>query len=558
MLRYIKIKNFALIRSYEIEWGKGLNVLSGETGAGKSIILNAISFALGARSDKQNIRNGESELRVEIAFDDLKEKTLKVLDDLGVERCDYLIVVRTLNIDGKSEIRANGGLITQTMLKTITSTLVDIYGQFDLYSLLNVKEHLNILDSIAGDLVIEPKQEISELLAKRKDIDERLSECYSEPGERARVLELLNYQVDEIERANLKDGEEDDLKSQKEKMLSVEKIASNLNKLTLIADEYADIGLLGLLRECTHALETISDIDVEYQDLYERLNSASLEIEDIVDTSRSLADGLYYNQDELESIEARLDLYASLRKKYGADLHSINEYHKNALVKIDEIVNNEKIIERLQADRAVIDIQLKSACQKLTDIRKRVATQMEQGILKELADLNMKGASFKINFEEREPNNSGQDEVEFLFSANVGEPLKSLAKVISGGELSRFMLAYKNVVAVKDAISTLIFDEIDAGISGDVGSKVANKLANISKNNQVIVISHLPQIVAMGDNNYLIKKYVDDGQTITSIDKIDEAGVIEELIRLSGLKDSESSLIYAKDLRNRASQLKKE
>lgn len=552
MLNFIKIKNFALIRLHEIEFGEGLNVLSGETGAGKSIILNAIRFALGARSDKQNIRNGENELRVEVVFSKLNSNTIDILKELNIDcEDDYLIISRTLKQDGKSDIRINGCMATLSMLKSIASSLVDFYGQFDSYELLNVNKHLSVLDSLDEGEMTPVKENLKQLFTKKGDLDKLFNEHIADPVERAKAVEILEYQIDEIEKANLKDGEEDELNDKRTMMLSMERIARSLNTVVEIVDDYAGTGVGALLRECSISLDNISDVGEEYNELSDRMRSVVLEFDDIADSCRSLADSLYYDQDELNAIEERLDTYKTLSRKYG----DVKEFYANAINKLMNFKNDDEYIQKLQNERDVLNALIKGECEKLTNIRMRIAKKMSVDIEKRLAELNMKGAKFEVLFEKCEPTLSGTDDIEFAFSANEGEPVRSLSKVISGGELSRFMLAYKDVVASKEGVSTLVFDEIDAGISGDVGYKVAEKLSSISCKNQVLVVSHLPQIVSMGDQNYLISKHSMNESTTTTIDKIDEDGVIKELMRLSGLKE-DSSYGYAKALRQKSRELK--
>ena len=548
MLKYLKIKNFALIRSYNIEWGAGLNILSGETGAGKSIVLNALSFALGARSDKQNIRAGETELRVEIAFDDLKESTINALQDIGIDDVEALIIVRNLNIDGRSEIRINGSLVTQTMLRQVTGTLVDIYGQFDLYSLLNVKEHINIIDSLVGADIHPLKMELSKWIETKNNIDKALKEAYFDPEEKQKTLEYLEYQASEISTANLKPEEEINLQNEKQKMLSIEKIANALNNVIILADSGYSEGFLALMNNALKSLSAITHISDEYEEYYARLDSAILEIDDIVDSIKANMDSLSYNQNEFDAIQSRLETYSKLKQKYGGSIESVQNYYEQTINQIDIIKNNEEYIKKLLNEKQDVQSKINQVCQKLTYLRKQVASTLQQKIVLELADLRMKGAQFEVRITNGETTLNGADDVEFYFSANAGEPLRPLVKVISGGEMSRFMLAYKNVVAIKDEISTLVFDEIDAGISGDVGSKVGEKLSYIAKNNQVIVVSHLPQIVSMGDRNFVIKKYFEDSQTFTTVEHLNEDGVISELVRLSGLS-GESAQNYARELR---------
>lgn len=567
MISRLYIKNFALIDEHEIYFNQGLNVISGETGSGKSMILNALKFVLGGRSDKSFIRNGEKSLRVEICFDHIQINTLEQLNDLGIEyENEQIIIVRTLNTDGKSDIRINGCSATVSMLKQITLTLVDVYGQFDNHSLLSVKNHINIIDKFNQQEINKVKSELKNLINKLKEINDQLSLNFGSEEDKLREIDLLSYQINEIENADIHDIEENELTNVKSKILSIEKIANQFEQVIQIFNYGCNnSSISNAIKSCNQSLKNIEDLDIKYKEINDRLSSIKFELEDLSDEINNINNNLIYDQNELDKIEERLDLIKSIKRKYGDSDDKRLKYLNDIKTKLDFIINNDKLIAKLKEEKINQLKKIFESCKKLNNLRHVICDKLTNSINKELTELGFKGAKFDVSFinentifqdiENIENNLSlnGLDNLEFLFSANSGEPLKPLNKIISGGEMSRFMLAYKNVVAEKDNIDTLIFDEIDTGISGIIGQQVANKLANISSNHQILAISHLSQIVAMADHNYLVNKKVENNKTYSKINKLNEDELYLEICRVSGqIENSELSILHAKELRSNA------
>ena len=566
MLSKIIIKNFALIEKEEIEFDNGLNVLSGETGAGKSIIFGALNFVLGERADKTFVRQNQPSMRVEAVFTNVLEDCLLLLDELGVDREeDNVFLSRTMNSEGKTEARINGCMVTATNLKRVTAFLIDVYGQHEHQSLLKTSSHIAILDNFAQEKLEDLKVLLKEKLAELKEINAGLNTNYGDEAQKQYKLELLDFQINEIKNAALIEGEEEELSSQKKLMQNSEKIARELQNINnILASGYNGSDISNALKEGEYALKGLKNIDLCFEELGEKLATLRFELMEIeaeIEDKNSLC---IYDEDELNKIEERLDLIKSLKRKYGDSVEQINEFLLKTEKEYNDILNNDEIVANLTKQKFKLLDEIYVLTSKMTSIRKEVAHNLESNIVAELKDLGMKGANFVVDFAsettrenvEKNLTSNGVDEVEFLFSANIGQPLKQLSKVISGGEMSRFMLAYKKVVSEKDKIDCLLFDEIDNGISGNIGQEVAYKLAHIAKNCQVISISHLPQIVCMADKNFLIEKSVVNGETISNIKALEEEGVNKEIARLSGASESELSILHAKELREIANKYK--
>lgn len=566
MLSRIIIKNFALIEKEEIEFGKGLNVLSGETGAGKSIIFGALNFVLGERADKSFLRQNQTSMRVEAVFSDVSTGALDLLDELGIDKEeDSIFLSRTMNAEGKTEARINGSFVTLANLKRVTSLLIDVYGQHEHQSLLKVSSHIDILDNFCDDKLDKLKVDLKEKISVLKEINASLNTNYGDEAQKKYKLELLEYQIDEIKKAGLIEGEEDELSSQKRLMQNSEKIAKELQNIkNIFASGYAGNDISNALKEGEYALKSLKNIDPCFEELGEKLASLRFELIDIEGEIEDKSSFCIYDEDELSKIEERLDLIKSLKRKYGESVEEIQHFLLKAEEEYNNILHNDEIVEKLTKQKRVLLEEIFKITSEITKVRKNIARILESNIISELKDLGMKGANFVVDFEkettfeslENDLTSNGVDSVEFLFSANVGQPLKQLSKVISGGEMSRFMLAYKKVVSEKDNIHSLLFDEIDNGISGTIGQEVAYKLAHIARKCQVIAISHLPQIVSMADKNFLIEKGVVGGETVSNITPLEIDGTIKEIARLSGANESELALLHAKELREVANKYK--
>lgn len=555
MLNRLVIKNVALIDAAEIEFGTRLNVLSGETGAGKSVILDSINFALGAKADKSMIRHGENECSVvAVFFAEAGNPVFDVLQEMDIEADDEIIITRKYRQDGRGDIKVNGCSVNATMLRKITAHLVDVHGQSEHFYLLSESNQLRLLDKEAGESLITQKESLKALLEQNKEIAGKLKSIGGDEADRGRRLDILRYQLEEIDRANLREGEEEELLAKKVFFANAEKIIRAISD----AAQYlgGDGAAADLLRSARRSMSEISALSEEYALLENRLESTALEAEDLSETLTALADNLSYDEQEAEETENRLDHIRSLKKKYGDSVAKIFSYRDMIAEEYDLLSNCDEEFSKLTAALVKNRTAIFRCCKNISEERKKTADQFCKDVEAELKTLNIKNARFCADFasfSEEDADHAGidgLDHVSFQFSANAGEPLKSLNKVISGGEMSRLMLAIKTKTSSSNEISTYIFDEIDAGISGATAKTVAEKFAEISSKKQIIAVSHLAQIVAMADNNFLISKEEHgDGKTVTSIRPLSGAERFSELVRLlGGSSDSSAARTLAEEM----------
>nr|MBO4517782.1 DNA repair protein RecN [Clostridia bacterium] len=562
MLNRLVIKNVALIESAEIDFTTGFNVLSGETGAGKSVILESLNFVLGAKADKTLIRSGEEGCLVSAEFGNLTESVYAVLDEFGFEREDLLIITRKFNIAGKNTVNINGNSATVSMVKRLTMLLIDVHGQSEHFYLLNTANQLKLIDKLSGlvdgDLIIKAKTAYSEY----KKLTEELSLAGGDEAARLIKTDVLNYQIKEIEGAEIKENEFEELSALREKLLNREKIVSALAAVKSgIEDEG---GVSDILSNAARTLGAISAFGEEYSTLYDRLSAAYAEIDDILCTANDKLDDIGYSEYSLEETEERLNLIKNLFKKYGGDYNALTEFYQKAVLEKERLDNFAEYAAALQGKIAQAAKKLYSVYIELNKTRVNYSKIFAENVLRELAELGMNKAQFFIKFNQipafeecKFSGYNGFDDIAFMFSANAGEPVKPLSDVISGGEMSRFMLSIKAQAAKYNDISTFIFDEIDAGISGAIAWVVAEKLVKISTAVQVIAVSHLPQIASFADNNILIEKTETADKTITKVKTLDSAGKINEIIRLSGGDaDNISAVEHAKSLIKKADEYK--
>ena len=562
MLSKLAIKNVALIERADIQFGEGLNVLSGETGAGKSVILDSVNFVLGAKADRSMIRYGESECMVKAEFL-LPEssKAIATLREMDIDTDGEIIISRKLTEAGKSSIKINGNAVTAAMLRSVTDSLVDVHGQSEHFFLLKESNQLKTLDGVIGAELLPLKSELSELLKDKKDVEARIALLGGDEKERGRRLDILHFQIEEIEAADLKDGEEEELLVKRNKINNLEKIISAIREgIQALSGEG---GVLDGLRVTERALSGISRIDAEYERLYEKVESEASDADDIAQTLSDLADELYFDEREAEETEARLDLIHGLKRKYGADISEIQAYLEKITAEYELLSDCEGQYAILTAEKSKLEKRIYTLCKKMTELRKTRGAAFCKRVTDELKTLNIASAQFEIAFKEYEEgdvgraNANGLDEICFMFSANAGEPMKSLGKIISGGEMSRFMLAVKTQLSDVNEISTYIFDEIDAGISGKTAKVVGEKLARIAKNTQIIAVSHLAQIAVMSDDEFLIEKQENEGKTLTKVYALDEREKTKEIVRLLGGTDrDEFALKHAEELLKQAKEYK--
>ncbi|MBE7074428.1 MAG: DNA repair protein RecN [Clostridiales bacterium] len=557
MLRTLKIKNFALIAEQTIDFSEGFNVLVGETGAGKSLILDALSFVLGDKANKLNLRNGESKLMVQAIFDDSMPEIDTLLEDSGIEVDESLIITRTQNVDGKTESRINGTIVPASIVKTLASYMVDTCGQNENIQLLKIKNHLSILDSYAAVNVLESKNKINELLQQYKNIKQQMADFGGNRQNRERELELLSYQINDIETANLYLGEDDELKNKISVLVNYEKIFDSLKNAQSEFDTIENgVNIV------ESALSVAARFNSEVKELNDRLNSVKIDLYDIAESVNSVLSNSDFDQSELDVLMAREDEIKSLKKKYGATIEEILLYLTKIKNDYDNLLFGEEKLIKLSEEYEKIGFCLYQESQNLSNIRREVAKKVEIEVIKELKLLGFKNAIFKVDFKplpEKELalfTKDGLDEIEFLLSANAGEGLKSLSKTISGGEMSRFMLAIKNVFARCFKTSTLVFDEVDTGISGEIGQKVAERLAVLSKSCQLICITHLCQVAAMADNYIYVSKEVVSDKTFTKISYLQDNEIIKYLAISSGAQPTEVAMQFAEELKTKANAFK--
>ncbi|MCM1305765.1 MAG: DNA repair protein RecN [Bacteroides sp.] len=559
MLRQLCIENVALIDKLELTLENGLNILSGETGAGKSIIIDSLNFVLGERADKTLIRYGTDYAVVQAVFEEyLNPQISTYLDDVGIEAEDILILRRKMTAEGKNECRINGRVTTLSILKGLTELLVDIHGQHEHQSLLRSSTHIALLDTIGESKIKNAQLDTLKAYNIYSDFKRELSR-YGDSAERERRLDILNYQLEEIERVNVEEGEEETLLAQRKRIRNTEKILSALQSAKSALDGYDNGGVGAELKSAASVLNTIASYDEDIPALTDRLDSAKLEIEDISATLSDMLDKLDFDSRSADKIESRLEEVRAVLRKYGGNYESLQNFYVKAKEEADVLSNAGDRVIILEREIKKSGERLLECAQKLTALRIKVAVEFEKSIIKELKDLGMGGSTFKVDVktatEIDDITSNGADTVEFLISPNVGEPLKPLAKIISGGEMSRFMLALKNIVAGIDGIGTMVFDEIDTGISGNISAVVSEKLCNISRGRQVIAVTHMPSLAAMADSHYLISKSTENGKTLTHVTLLDDD--TDEVARLIGGNDySRFAIPHAEEMKAWAQRYK--
>ncbi len=551
MLSSISIKNIALIDDITINLNNGLNVITGETGAGKSLVIGSISLLLGDKADKTLISHDKDYAYVEAVFTTTNNKLLALMQELGLDKDNTIVVCRKLYKEGKNECRVNGKAFTLSMLKKLVAPLMDLHGQFEHQSILDNKNQLAVLDGLGGEKIEKIKIKFLSLFLEYQGINRELSSFTEDDAQRNRLIDLYDYQIEEITNANFVEGEEEKLKEYRQQVLHIEKIASSLENSSQLA-EYGLSGGGGLVETLTRLqglLNQVKQYSSNIEELCNRIDSAKLDVADIVDSINYQKDNLEFNAEEAKINEERLDLLSSLKKKYGKDIAEINQYLEKITLECNRLKNSEDYIAKLKIKKQELANSLTQIGEELTLLRKNVAKTLEQKIKSELNDLAMKNTTFIVAFSPVELSNcdgSGLDSVEYMFSANAGQPPKPLNKIISGGEMSRFMLAVKNITANIEDIDTMIFDEIDTGVSGFVAEELAKKLLTIGVDRQVICVSHLSQVASYATSHYYINKAVKNGKTQTFVKELTSEEHINEVARLIGGTISNHSIEHAK------------
>lgn len=558
MLLNLHVKNLALIEEVDVDFEKGLIVLTGETGAGKSLILGSVNIALGNKASKDMIRKGTDYSLVELTFS-VSENCAKQLKkyDIYMEEDNIITVTRKIS-EGRSISKINGETVNIKTLKNVMSLLIDIHGQHDHQSLLYTKNHLDILDKFAKDSILELKEQIKEEYSRYTKLIKKLEEFNIDEGQKAREIEFAEYEVNEIESANLKPEEDVQVEEEFKKLSNSKEIVSALSEI-YNALSYETAGGLGdIINKAVMDINSIRGMD-------EKISQFQTELYDIDNLCRELTSQIYdynsgmdFNPEYVREVEERLDVINHLKLKYGNSIEEILRYKEEKEEYLEKLNNMTDEMESVKNQISELEGTLNNLCTKLSEQRKKAAKELEVLVKQALVDLNFIAVEFEIQITRKESiGENGFDNVEFMISTNPGESVKPLVKVASGGELSRIMLAIKSILATEDDIDTLIFDEIDTGISGQTAMKVAEKMAKISRNHQVICISHLSQIAAMADSHYLIKKTADENYTTTSIKKLTRQQSIEELVRINGGSGiTEAGLIHATEMKDMADRTK--
>lgn len=539
MISNLNIKNIGIIDDININFNNGFNVLTGETGAGKTLIIDSLSIISGGRFSKEMIRKGQDHSFVELCL--YLPQNENAIDG-------NIIVSREIYTNGRNLCKINGRLVTVTELKEFMKDIIDIHGQLDNQTILDTSSHIEYLDSFSKEELQQVKEKYKEQFEKYNKINKELKNNYGDDKEKQRRLDLLKYQVNEIEEANLKENEDEELEAKRAKILNSEKISEGLNNIDVEIGENAIDAISNAVRE----LEKIEDLDDKYKEKLNNLKSIYYDLQELERDINSFKEEVEFDEQERQEVETRLDLIFSLKRKYGNNISEILSYCKETAEEIKKIENMEEYILKLKNEKKYIEELMTNLCMQMNTIRNKNANILSEKINKQLQDLEMKNAKFEININysnDNEFNENGLDKVEFLIRTNIGEEIKPLIKIASGGEMSRIMLAIKNVLADVDKVPVLVFDEIDTGISGIAANSVAEKMKQIANSHQVLCVTHLAPIAAKGNYNYFISKEVVEDVTKTKIMLLSEEETIKEIARIASGNITEVTIKHAKELR---------
>ena len=562
MLLELNITNIALIESLRIEFAQGFNVLTGETGSGKSIVVDCMNLVLGGRADRDFVRTGAEKGRVEALFDAANcPRALEAARELGADCEDGLLAVsRELSRSGRNVCRVSGAIVPLSALKSLTALLMDIHGQHEHQSLLNPARHMDFLDSFGDSAHADLRARVHTLHAERSAIAAKLRKLMADNAERERLSDMLTFQVGEITSAKLKPGEEEKLTAKLRVLENAEKIQDSVERayVSTYRGDGRGASAQALLLDAAEAMSSIAAIDSKYADLAGRLRELFEAAQDVGYELQDLADSVRFDPALMEKIAARLELIDRLERKYGPNLEDVIRFGEEASKRLQAIQSGDENIQALKKALKQADGALKDECAALTASREALARRLAEAIMEQLRDLGMGKTRFQIRITpEAKPTAAGMDEVEFLISPNPGEPLRPMASIASGGELSRIMLALKAISMDADGVGSMVFDEIDTGVSGRMAQVVGEKMCKIAQNHQVLCVTHLPQIAALGDAHFRVEKQSDGERTETRVLRLDEEGRVRELSRLVGsAEDSESSLSHAAHMLDDAAKTK--
>ena len=530
MLQLLHIENIAIIERADIVFEAGFNALTGETGAGKSIVIDSLSAVLGQRTSRDLIRTGADKAFVSACFTGVPAD---ISEDLGIEAEDELLLQREIHADGKNVCRVNGRPVTVTQLRALGNRLLNIHGQHDGQQLLDEEQHEVYLDNFGHmQLLLEDyRVKFDAMAALRR----QMQALQMDESEKARRVDTLRYQIEELERADLKAGEEDELLGRRNLLRNSEKFIAAVSESDYCLNGSDDQeGAANLIRQAQNALNSVKNLDGSFEEIYNRLESLYCEVYDLAYTIQDKRDSFDFSPNELDEVEGRLDQMYRLKKKYGPTVEDMLAYLERCRKELDEIEYADDTLQRLEKDLKKAQKTAMASAQMLSQARKEAAKELSKQILSELQQLDMGKIRFEVSFDAKDMDATGIDEVRFLMSANVGEELKPINKIASGGELARIMLAMKNVLSEQDHVGTMVFDEVDTGVSGRAAQKVAEKMARISRKKQVLCVTHLPQLAAMADNHFSVEKGEMDNRTYTKVQQLDRAQRQQELARLTG------------------------
>lgn len=562
MLQSLYLENIALIEKLGIELFPGFNVLTGETGAGKSIIIDAVNFALGERTSRDLIRNGAVRAKVEAVFNlNEGDAAFAALDALGIEYDgNELILSRELSAAGRNACRVNGTLVPVASLKSVSDTLVDIHGQHEHQALLDAENHISYLDAYCHAESLPIIEKIDVIVSRRSELMLKRNSGFASEREREREMDMLRYQIEEIASANLEAGEEERLNAEKTVLLNAERIRTALETAHMALSGAEEGSALSAIDTARRSMRDIAALNKDYEALGDKIEELYYAAEDISFVLRDTSENVESDMQRLEEIEQRLKLISDLKRKYGRTVEDVIDFGKDAETKLNELENAEALAAELDAKLDKLKAEYNVAADELSKVRRAAGDRLKRDVLNELKDLGMAKAMFDVALSDvsgGEPRKGGRETAEFMLSANPGEPLKPLEKVASGGELSRIMLCFKSIFADNDRVPTLIFDEIDTGISGRTAAVVGEKMLGIAKKHQVICVTHLAQIAALADAHLMVRKYDDGKNTFVETRQLNEEEKVQRIAQMmDGESDSPSALTHARELIARADKIK--
>lgn len=535
MLLELKIQNFAIIDDVTIEFTEGMNILTGETGSGKSIIIDALSTVLGGKAYKELIKSGTDSAFVEAVFCTSSDYIKNKIREFGIEIEDLIVISRIIKSDRPSISRVNGKAVTLNVLNEITESLIDIFAQEESQSLMNTKNQLRLLDFLCGKDHLENLNYLRDIIDEISEISKKIKDLKDKSSNREREIDILKYQLDEIDSANLTPYDDEELEQDYKKQNNMSEIINHLNlAVEYLNSDYENNNAIGIVDSCIGEIINISKYDQEYEETLSELEDIKYRLQDISSYLNRKLSTEEVDEENLRFLENRLDLVNSLKKKYGNNLELIDKFYDDTKTRLDQLENLEEILSNLKKSEESLYKEAYKIAEKISNKRKEISKELEIKLKSEMRDLNIKNADFMIKIKDQKLNKDGIDDVEFFIKTNLGMEFLSLSKTASGGEMSRIMLAFKSIISNYDEIETLIFDEIDTGVSGFTANIVGNKIKELSTKRQVIAISHLPQIVALGDSHFKIYKEEIGDKTVSNIIKLENDERVDEIARLIG------------------------